>query len=218
MHEREVGARPAGAERHLQRVHDERGAHVARELPADHAAAVGVEHEREEHDAVPATQVAEIRDPQPVRARRGEVTTNEVRAARRRRVRGSRAPGLASALGALEAVRPHQPLDAVSADVDAPALQRQPRPAIAVAAVIRDVDLLDAREQSFVSHGARRAPSGGALVVGGRRHAQGPAHRLDAEAAAVLVDEAAHFGRSASSSIAKNTDAALRISFARRNS
>jgi hypothetical protein len=34
----------------------------------------------------------------------------------------------------------------------------------------------------------------------------------------MLVDERGHFGRSASSSVAKNTDAALRISFARRNS
>jgi hypothetical protein len=40
----------------------------------------------------------------------------------------------------------------------------------------------------------------------------------DAEALAMLVDERAHFGRSASSSVAKNTEAALRISFARRNS
>jgi hypothetical protein len=49
---------------------------------------------------------------------------------------------------------------------------------------------------------ARRAEAGGA-VAGGRRHAQGPPDRLDAEAAAVLVNEAAQFVPSASSSVAK---------------
>jgi single-stranded DNA-binding protein len=34
----------------------------------------------------------------------------------------------------------------------------------------------------------------------------------------MFIDERAHFGRSVSSSVAKNTDAALRISFARRSS
>jgi hypothetical protein len=56
------------------------------------------------------------------------------------------------------------------------------------------------------------------VVVGGRRHAQGPADRLDPEAPAMLIDVAAHFVRSGSSSLAKNTDADLRISFARRSS
>ena len=69
MHERDVGAGPALGERHPQRVEDERGAHVVRELPADDAAAVDVDDEREEHDALPAAQVAEVRDPQPVRRR-----------------------------------------------------------------------------------------------------------------------------------------------------
>ena len=44
------------------------------------------------------------------------------------------------------------------------------------------------------------------------------ADRLNPEAATVLVDVAAHFGRSGSSSLAKNTYADFKISFARRNS
>jgi hypothetical protein len=75
--------------------------------------------------------------------------------------------------------------------------------------------LIDLSQQSLVRDGPRRALPGGALVEGGRRHAQGPADRLDPEARAVLVDKRAHFGRSWSSSVAKNTDAAFRISFAR---
>jgi hypothetical protein len=57
----DVGAALASRERHPQRVEDERGAHVRRELPADDAAAVDVDHEREEHQPVPAAQVGEVR-------------------------------------------------------------------------------------------------------------------------------------------------------------
>jgi hypothetical protein len=60
--------------------------------------------------------------------------------------------------------------------------------------------------------------TGRALVVRGRRHAQGPADRLDPEAAALLIDEHAHPGRCGSSSPAKNTLAAFKISFVRRSS
>jgi hypothetical protein len=56
------------------------------------------------------------------------------------------------------------------------------------------------------------------VVVGGRRHAQDPADRLDTETTAIRVDERGGFGRPASSSVAKNTLAAFRISFARRSS
>jgi hypothetical protein len=76
----------------------------------------------------------------------------------------------------------------------------------------------DPIEQPLVFNDARRPLAGLALLVGGRRHVQGPADRLDAEAAAVLVDVATHHVRSASSSVAKNTDADLTISFARPSS
>src|ERR687887_538579 len=80
------------------------------------------------------------------------------------------------------------------------------------------MDLADDRQQPLVLAIAGRRLAGGALVVRGRRHAQGPADELDPESAAVLVDEAAHFGRVGSSSFAKNTLAALRISLALRSS
>ena len=50
-------------EGHPERVEDEVGAHVRRELPADHLAAVSVDHEREEDEALPAAQIGEVRDP-----------------------------------------------------------------------------------------------------------------------------------------------------------
>ena len=83
---------------------------------------------------------------------------------------------------------------------------------------VRRVELADPTEQPLILYGSLRALSGRSLVVGGRRHVHDPADRLDAEAAAMLVDKAAHLGRSASSSVAKNTLAALRISLARRSS
>ena len=70
MDQLDVGAGPALGERHPQRVEDEVGAHVVGELPADDPAAVDVDHEREEDDALPAAQVGEVDAPELVRARR----------------------------------------------------------------------------------------------------------------------------------------------------
>ena len=80
------------------------------------------------------------------------------------------------------------------------------------------MQLADPGEQTLVLKLSRRAAAASPLAVRGHRHAQGFADRLDPEAATMLVDVAAHFGRSGSSSLAKNTDADFKISFARRNS
>jgi hypothetical protein len=50
MHKRDVGTAAALGERHLQRVENQRGPHVAGELPADDPAAEDVNDEREVHD------------------------------------------------------------------------------------------------------------------------------------------------------------------------
>ena len=128
------------------------------------------------------------------------------------------APRPAAALGAVDRVGAHQALHAAAWDRLAGPPQRLPHPAIAVGVVVGRVERTDASEQPLVLDGPLRARPVGALVVGGRRHAQDPADGLDAEALAMRVDKRAHFGRSGSSSLAKNTDADLRISFARRNS
>jgi hypothetical protein len=188
VHELDVGARLAAGQRHPQRVQDEVGAHVARELPAHHAPGEDVDDEAEEHDALPAAQVGEVGDPQLIGALGAEVALDEIGRPVRRRVRARGAPRLAAALGADDLVLAHQALDAVTPSALAGAAQRLPHPPVAVG------------------------------EVGGRRHVQGPADRLDAEAAAMLIDERGHLVRSSSSSFAKNTDADLRISFARRSS
>src|SRR3954470_23209804 len=218
MHEFDVGATATAREGHPERVENEVGAHVAGELPADDPAREDVDDEAEVDHPLPAADIGEVRDPQPVGSVGAEVAVDAVRRPVVSRVRARRAPRLAAPLGALDALAAHQSLDPVAADRDAVTAQHQPRSPVAVGVVVGGVDALDLPEQPLVLDGSPGALAGGALVVGGRRHVQGPADRLDAEAAAVLVDEAAHFGRSASSSVAKNTDAALRISFARRSS
>jgi hypothetical protein len=59
----DVCARTAAMKGHSQGVEDEVGAHVRGELPADDRSAVGVEHEGEEDESVPAAQVGDVRDP-----------------------------------------------------------------------------------------------------------------------------------------------------------
>jgi hypothetical protein len=100
----------------------------------------------------------------------------------------------------------HQPLDAITTDAFAGAPQRLPHPAVAVGVVVGGVDLADAVQEALVAGHARRSLAAGAVVVRGRRHAQGPADRLDAEAAAVLLDESGHFVRSVSSSLDRGRD------------
>lgn len=65
---------------------------------------------------------------------------------------------------------------------------------------------------------ARASTRRGALVVGGRRHAPRLTDPLNAETGAMLIDGRAHFGRSAWSLVAKNTDAPFEVSLVRRRS
>jgi hypothetical protein len=169
---------------------------------------VGVDDEREEHQALPAPKVGDVGDPQPVGRLDGEVPLDQIGPAVRVRVGLRGAPRPPATLGANDPVHAHQPLDPAARDLLAGAQERLPHPPVAVGAVVGFMHLADASQQPLVLDGSRAALAAGALVVGGRRHAQDPADRLDAETAAVLIDEAAHFGRSASSSVAKNTDAA----------
>jgi hypothetical protein len=111
-----------------------------------------------------------------------------------------------------------KPLHTATAGLLAGTQQRLPHPSGAVCAVVVLVQIPDHAEQPLVLERPGRALTGGTLVVRGRRHAQHPTDRLDPEARAVLLDKRAHFRRCGSSSPAKNTDAALGISFARRSS
>src|SRR5215208_6927765 len=218
VHEPDVGAGCASGERHPQRVEDELATHVLGELPADDHAAVGVDHEREEDDAFPAAQIGEIHEPGLVREARAEVALHEVGRPAGPPVREGRAPRLSPAFGALNAVCAHQSLHPATPDPLAGTPERLPHPPGAVGEVVARIDPPDQLEQPLVLEPALRQLAARALVVRGRRHAQGHADRLDPEADALLVDEAAHLGRCGSSSPAKNRLAAFKISFVRRNS
>jgi hypothetical protein len=188
------------------------------ELPPDNASAVGVNDKREKHHPIPAAQVGEIREPFAIRARGGKLAPDQIRPSWCLGIRDRGAPRLAAPLCTLDPVCAHQALDAAAPDLGAFTPQGLPHPPRSIGEVVGSVDLLDPLEQELIVHRALRSRAGGALIVGGRRHAQGPADGLDPEAISVRVDERAHFGRVGSSSPAKNTDAALRISFALRSS
>jgi hypothetical protein len=128
MNQRDVGAGVADRERHPQRVQHEVGAHVAGELPAHDLAAVSVDHEAEEHDALMAAQVREVRQPQPIRAGRREITVHQIRVALGSRVRRRGPPRLAAPLGALDGVSTHQPLNPAATGLLAVAAQCLPHP------------------------------------------------------------------------------------------
>jgi hypothetical protein len=102
---------------------------VRGELPADDPPRVDVDDEREEDDALPAAQISQVGDPQLVRARCGEVALDQVGPPAGFDVGRGRAPRLAAALGALDAVSAHQPLHAAAPDVLAGTPQRFPHPA-----------------------------------------------------------------------------------------
>ena len=146
MDEVDVGAGGAAGERHAQRVEDEIGAHVAGELPAHHAAREDVDDEAEEHHALPAAQVSEVRDPQLIGPLGAEVALDEIGRTVGRRVGLGGAPRLASALGALDAVGAHQPLNVVTPDRFAGPPERLPHPPIPVGVVVGRVQLADDRE------------------------------------------------------------------------
>jgi hypothetical protein len=168
--------------------------------------------------ALPAAEVGQVGDPQPVGPVNREVALHQIGPALRLRVGAGGPPRPATELGADDPVRAHEPLNAAARDRLAGAHECLPHPPVAVGVVVGRVELADALEQPLVLDGSGTTLAAGALEVGGRRHAQNPADRLDPEALAIGVDERAHFGRSGSSSLAKNTDADFRISFARRSS
>ena len=72
-----------------------------------------------------------------------------------------------------------QPCDAVTADRLAGAQQRLPQAPVAVGVAVGRMGQLDELQQTLVLDSVPGALPAGALVVCGRRHAQGPVDRLD---------------------------------------
>src|SRR3954447_19021357 len=210
----------AGADGHPQRVADQRSAHVRGELPADHAAAVDIDHEREEQQAFPAAQVGEVGDVEPIRARGGELALDQIGPPGSVGIGRGGAPGLAAALGPADAGLAHQPLDPVAPDIfDAGASEREVHLAVAVGAEVVLVQSTDRRQQLLIADRACRTAAARALIVRRARHPERATDELDGEASRLLgFDEGAHLRGVPSSSFAKYTLAARRISLALRSS
>ena len=108
----------ATGHRHPERVDDQLGLEVIAHRPADDAATVGVEHDREKQPALTGRQVGDVGEPELVRPSSGEAATDEVR---RRRGRGAGdrcAPPPSATRDALELELAHQAGDAFAADAD----------------------------------------------------------------------------------------------------
>ena len=217
-HELEVSPGLSEPQRHPERVEHERGAHVLSQLPAHDHPREHIDHEAEVGNALPAAQISEIANPQAIRRRRREVALDQISGPDSRRIGFGGPPRPPPPLRADDPVLCHQPLHSATRRGLPDPLELLPHPPIPVGAIVVLVRRANHGQQPLVLHRARRALPGRALVVGRRRHAQGPADRLDPETSPVLIDVPAHFGRSGSSSRAKNRLAERRISFARRNS
>jgi hypothetical protein len=127
-------------------------------------------------------------------------------------------PRLRAPLRARKALLAHQPRNLITTALYAVALESLVDPPIPIGPIVGLVHLPDPAGELLMPHGTLRTLPGRPLVIGGGRDAQRRAHGLDPEAIAHLIDERAHDGRFGSSSCAKNTDASLRIVFARRSS
>ena len=125
---------------------------------------------------------------------------------------------MAAALGSTDPLAAHQALHLAARHTLPLALHRHPRAAVPVGLVVRLMHPADLRDESLVLDRPGGPMAGSPVVVRGRRYAQNTADRLDPEVHAALIDECAHFDRRGSSSPAKNTDAAFKISFARLRS
>ncbi len=88
--------------------------HARRKLSADDPPAEDADDEAQEHHSLVAAHVREVRHPKGVGTVGAEVAVDEVRAYRRGRIGGRRAPRLAAPLGGPDAMRAHQALDAVA--------------------------------------------------------------------------------------------------------
>src|SRR2546427_11366080 len=150
MDQLDVGASPALSKRHLERVENEIGAHVRRELPANDLAAESVDHKREEEEPFPAAQVRDVRDPQLVRPSSAEVALDEIWATSSLRTGTCRAPRLATPLRTLDPVALHQSLHSAARHLHAGTPERLPHPPVAVGVVVGRMQLADPGEQPLV--------------------------------------------------------------------
>src|SRR4029079_11926650 len=171
--------------------------------------------------AAPGGDVREIRHPELIRPRRGEMPIDEIeRAIRLGAGMGRRGPR-AAADRAGQSHRPHQSSHAAAGLAEALAPHLLPDFARAVHRAVLLIDPTDDRPQDLIALGAPRSARRIPLFrlvpkVCRRGDRQHRADRLDPEAISMGVDiRDHHFARRSSTAWAKYADAVFRISFAR---
>src|SRR5829696_6698170 len=202
---------PAG-ERHLERVDDERRAHVGGHRPADDLARVSVLHGGEMQPPFAGPQVGDVRDPQHVRSVGSEVALDEVRGGLDAGHADRRPPPL-TRLDPRDTGGFHQAGDALAPDPD-PVLEAQlgMDPGRAVNTSARVVDLLDLLGQPSIGQGAIGRWPALPIVEAGAVDAEHAAHHGDGIVGLLRGDERERLAYRPSLSFAKKTAAFARIS------
>jgi hypothetical protein len=168
------------------------------------------------------SRIREISHPQPVRRTRGELTFHQVRSTGSVRV-GHRGAGLLTAHRTDQTQGAHQPFHPAPAHRNPLPVQRPPHLLYPIHRIVLLIHPGNVFLELFITHRPRRQRSDDGGVIRGRSDphteiSQHGADRLDSEPFLMLCDKRYERGSRGSSSLAKKTDAAFRISFARRNS
>ena len=206
------GVLTADADCHPECVEDEVGFEVVAHRPADDPAAEDILDGSEEEEALTGLDVLEVADPEPVRLGAGEVAVDEVRRRVSLRIADRRLEAAAASVGAADAELPHQPSDALLADLDAIAeAQLGVDPRCTVDLLGLAVDLPDPLAELAVGElpGARRTALPGVEAL--TRDTDDPAQQGDRELCGLSLDEPEP-GHGRSVSLAKKAAARFRIS------
>jgi len=217
------GGVPAGPRCHVERVEDEGRRHRPGCLPSDQAPREHVDDEGDVDDARPGRAVSEVRHPQGIRSRGGEVAVHEVRGPNGGGV-GPGGEAFLRSAGSAYALVAHETGHLVPADVMAgsPGGLGQLAPAVDRVVVRPQLDQLGA--ELSVTDGPGREGPGLGVVVSGGGDLQLFADRLDPPSTptglsvAMGVDEGDYFLCRRSSSAPKKLAAACKMSLARRSS
>lgn len=205
-----VGA--TSSKRHLERVEDELGAQMVGHRPADDQPGEQVLDVREIQEPFPGRDVGDVRRPRLVRVGRAKVALEQVGSDPDARQPDRRAPALACRNPG-DTSRSHQPLDALSPDVDAmPEPQLGVNAARAVGAVRGGVDLLDPLGQPGVAQDAIGRRTTLPVMKAGAVDPQYAAHHRHREVRSLCLYQREDLSYGSPVSRAKKAAAFLRIS------
>src|SRR5919106_2452446 len=213
----QTGPRAPALKRHLERVDDERRAHVGGHRPADDRPRIGVLHRGEVEPPFSAAQVGDVRDPEQVRTGGPKVALDEVRRGLDAGHPDCRAPPLAWP-DARDTGGFHQSSDALAPDPD-PVLEAQlgVDPRRPIDAPAGRVDLPDLLRQPGVREGALGRRAALPVVKASAVDAEHAAHHGDGIVGLLRGDERERLAYRPSLSFAKKTAAFARISRSSRS-